>query len=100
MSDEKIALVTGGAQGIGLACAQALQEDGCKILLADINTDQLQQAVEQIGNGCTGFTCDMGDSDAVLSMFDELESSHGAVSVLVNNAGVALPGDFLAYSLG
>ncbi len=96
---KRIALVTGGAQGIGYACAEALLEDGNDVILADINADGVNEAAEKLGNGVTSFTCDMGDSDAVNAMFDEIEDQHGAISVLVNNAGVAMPGDFLEYDL-
>ncbi|MEM7717851.1 MAG: SDR family oxidoreductase [Pseudomonadota bacterium] len=93
------ALVTGGAQGIGLACAKALAADGHKIILADINADGVAEAAAALGNGTVGIPVDMGDADAVLAMFDQIEAEHGPVSVLVNNAGVAAPGDFLSYDL-
>lgn len=91
-----IALITGGAQGIGLACAKAIANDlDAHIILADINASGVQAAAESIGNGCVGYACDMADEAAVLSMFDDIEAVHGPVTMLVNNAGVALPGDFL-----
>ncbi|MEO0916728.1 MAG: SDR family NAD(P)-dependent oxidoreductase [Pseudomonadota bacterium] len=93
------ALVTGGAQGIGLACAQALAEDGHKIILADVNADGVQEAAATLGNGTVGLAVDVGDADAVLAMFDKVEAELGPVSVLVNNAGIAAPGDFLSYDL-
>lgn len=96
---EKLALVTGGAQGIGYACAEALIEDGCRVILSDINADKLSEAAETLGHDTVAKPCDMGDADAVLAMFDEIEAEYGPVSVLVNNAGVALPGDFLGYGL-
>jgi len=99
MSDAKIALVTGAAQGIGLACAKALAADGLKVVLADIQSDAVQAAAADLGGGAVGMTCDMSDPVAIGAMFDRIEADHGPVSVLVNNAGVALPGDFLDYSL-
>ncbi len=95
----RIALVTGGAQGIGYACAEALIEDGNQVVVADINADGVREAAERLGSGTASITCDMGDADAINSMFDRIEEEHGAISVLVNNAGVALPGDFLDYDL-
>lgn len=94
---DKIALVTGGAQGIGLACAEALAEDGFQIILADINADKVREAAKTLK--ASAITCDMGDASAVGSMFDEIAASHGPISALVNNAGIAAPGDFLSYSL-
>ncbi len=91
-----IALITGGAQGIGLACAKAIATDlDAQIVLADINAEGVQAAAEEIGNGAAGYACDMGDENAVSALFDTIEAEHGPVSYLVNNAGVALPGDFL-----
>lgn len=99
MAAGSIALVTGGAQGIGLACAEALKENGHKIVLADINADGVAEAAQTLGDGTIGLTCDVGDPAAVLAMFDQIEADHGPVAVLVNNAGVAMPGDFLDYEL-
>ena len=93
---DRLALITGGAQGIGLACAQALADDGCRIVLADIK-DTVHEAAASLGG--VGMICDMGDSAAVDAMFDRIEAELGPVSVLVNNAGIALPGDFLSYDL-
>ncbi len=97
MTDTRIAIVTGGAQGIGHACGEALKEDGFKIILADIKADVLAAAAERLG--ATGIVCDMGDSASITALFDEVESRFGAASVLVNNAGIALPGSFLDYTL-
>ena len=99
MSDTKLALVTGAAQGIGYACAEALAEDGHKIILSDINADGVAAAAEKLGRGGISMTCDMGDAEAVLAMFDRIEAEYGPVSILVNNAGIAAPGDFLTYEL-
>jgi NAD(P)-dependent dehydrogenase (short-subunit alcohol dehydrogenase family) len=90
-----IALVTGGAQGIGYACAEALAADGARIILADINADGVQAAAKKLGNGTVGLVCDMADPAQITAMFDEIETNHGFVEVLVNNAGIALPGDLL-----
>ncbi|WP_191602116.1 SDR family NAD(P)-dependent oxidoreductase [Marinomonas algicola] len=95
---QKIALVTGGAQGIGFACAEALAEDGFKIILADIQEDVVQAAAATLGNGTAAYTCDMGDSKQILAMFDRIEAEHGPVHCLVNNAGIANPSDFLELS--
>ncbi len=99
MSDRPIALVTGGAQGIGYACAEALAEDGHRPVLADIKEDGVRAAAERLGGGAAGLVCDMGDAAAIAALFDKVEADYGPVATLVNNAGIALPGDFLAYSL-
>ncbi|NNJ68719.1 MAG: SDR family oxidoreductase [Boseongicola sp.] len=98
MTDTPFALVTGGAQGIGYASAEALMEIGFRVILADIKADEVVAAAEKIG-AVAGLVCDMGDAEQVLAMFDKIEAEHGPVSALVNNAGIAAAGDFLSYDL-
>ena len=99
MTTPPLALVTGAAQGIGYACAEALAEDGHRIVLADINGDGVAAAAKRLGSDTVGMTCDMGDPGQIAALFDRVEAEHGPVSVLVNNAGIALPGNFLDYDL-
>lgn len=91
-----IALITGGAQGIGFACAEALAEDGYKVILADVK-ETVHEAAAKL-NGVS-MICDMSDAAAIVAMFDQIEASHGPVAALVNNAGIAMPGNFLDYDL-
>ena len=99
MTTQAIALITGGAQGIGYACAEAIAESGARIVLADINEKGVMEAAETLGNDTLGMACDMGDPDQIHAMFDKIEADIGPVSILVNNAGIALPGDFLETTL-
>jgi NAD(P)-dependent dehydrogenase (short-subunit alcohol dehydrogenase family) len=96
---DRIALVTGGAQGIGYACAEALAEGGVRIVLADIQSDAVAASAARIGRGAVGLPVDMADPAQVDSMFDRIEADIGPVSILVNNAGIALQDDFLETSL-
>ena len=99
MSDRPLALVTGAAQGIGYACAEALAADGARVVLADINEEGVMAAAERLGGGAVGLACDMGDPAQIAALFDRVEAELGPVSILVNNAGIAAPGDFLETSL-
>ena len=96
MSTKPVALVTGAAQGIGKACAEALAEDGYHVVLADVQ-ESVKDAAAALGG--TGLICDMADPAAITAMFDHIEGEIGPVAALVNNAGVAMPGDFLNYDL-
>lgn len=96
MADTPIALVTGGAQGIGYACGEALKADGFQVILADIS-EHVTEAAAKLG--AIAMICDMGDPAAVNAMFDQIEADHGPVAALVNNAGIAAPGVFLDYDL-
>lgn len=96
MAQAPIALISGAAQGIGLACAKALANDGMKVILADLKDSVHKEAAPLSG---ASYICDFGDAEAILALFDQIEVEHGPVTALVNNAGIALPGDFLEYDL-
>lgn len=95
---KSIALVTGAAQGIGLACAEALLEQNHFVILSDINADLVKAASKKLGNQTDFVVCDMSDPKAIHAMFDGIEAKHGGISVLVNNAGIAMPKPFLETS--
>ena len=97
MTSKPRALITGAAQGIGYACAEALKEDGYDVIFSDINEDGLAEASEKLG--AAAIPCDMGDMAQIERMFEIVAASHGPLQALVNNAGVAMPGDFLDYDV-
>lgn len=99
MSKRPIALITGAAQGIGFACAEAIAEDGAQIVVADIKSDGAREAAATIGDGAIAHACDMGNPEDILAMFDRVEADLGPVSILVNNAGINKPCDFLDVTL-
>lgn len=98
MTGKPLALITGAAQGIGYACAEALMEDGFDVILTDINDEGVAEAGQKLG-AVAAFACDMGDVAQIEAMFARIAKHHGPLSALVNNAGVAMPGDFLSYDL-
>ena len=99
MPEQAIALITGGAQGIGYACAEAIAESGARIVLADVNEVGVEAAAEKLGGETVAIPCDMGDPARVEALFERIEAEVGPLSILVNNAGIAAPGDFLETSL-
>ncbi len=94
-----LALVTGAARGIGLACARALQADGAEIVLADIDKEGVEKSAELLGTGVQGLACDVSEQKQLDALFDHIESEIGTVNILVNNAGIAKPCDFLDVTL-
>ncbi|MEL7105035.1 MAG: SDR family oxidoreductase [Pseudomonadota bacterium] len=96
MPHPKLALVTGAARGIGRAAAEALIDDGWTMVLADIDAAALADTARDLGAALT-FALDVADTAALTAMFDQVEAKLGPVGALVNNAGIAMPGDFLTY---
>ena len=95
MNNSLIALVTGAARGIGYACAEAISETGARMVLADVNGEDVRVAAETLGNGAAGMACDGRDPSQVGALFDRIEADFGPASILVNNAGIAVPTPFL-----
>jgi len=90
--DGRTAFITGGAQGIGLACAHALGEAGARVTLADRDEAALQRAVGELAaNGirCRTAVLDVTSSLAVDEAAREMVQVDGRVDILVNNAGIA-----------
>lgn len=92
----KSAIVTGAAQGIGLASAKRLSEEGASVIGADIN-DSVVEAMDSIGG--IGIVTDVAEQDSILAMVERAIERSGRVDILVNNAGVTAPADFLDYAL-
>jgi NAD(P)-dependent dehydrogenase (short-subunit alcohol dehydrogenase family) len=89
MSERTVALVTGAAQGIGLACAKALAADGYRVVMSDIQEDAVHAAAASVGQRAIGIRCDVADSADIERMFALVHKDVGVISVLVNNAGIA-----------
>jgi len=90
--DDRIAFVTGGAQGIGCCCAEALAEAGAIVTIGDRDAAAIAQAIERLaakGYTIEGVTLDVTDSARVTQVADDLAAQHGRIDVLVNNAGIA-----------
>ncbi|MBA2282919.1 MAG: SDR family NAD(P)-dependent oxidoreductase [Acidimicrobiia bacterium] len=90
----KVAVITGGASGIGRALADAFAAEGMKLVLADVEAPALDQAVQDLrdqGHQVMGVITDVTSPDSVTALADDVFAAHGAVHVLCNNAGVGPP---------
>jgi NAD(P)-dependent dehydrogenase (short-subunit alcohol dehydrogenase family) len=93
----KVAIVTGGAAGIGKAIALALAEAGADVCIADVQMDKAEavaSAIIQQGRRALAIHCDVGDSAQVDAMTDQVVSQLGGLHILVNNAGIIAQGQF------
>ncbi|MEM7525754.1 MAG: SDR family oxidoreductase [Pseudomonadota bacterium] len=92
----KIALVTGGSSGIGLAAAVALAREGAQIVLASRAQDRLDRAASRLcaegAEGVTTRVVDVSDLDALQRCVEEVVAAHDGVDILINNAGGPAPG--------
>ncbi len=88
----RVALVTGGASGIGLACVEALAELGATVIAADLGEAVLEAAREAMaakGHRIAGVVMDVTDAARVAQVADEVAATYGRIDILVNNAGIA-----------
>ncbi|MDR3516999.1 MAG: SDR family NAD(P)-dependent oxidoreductase [Azospirillaceae bacterium] len=97
----KVAIVTGGAQGIGLACVRAFADAGATVVLADIDEARGRAAAEavetEVGRPVRFSRCDVGDRTAATVLADATAKAFGGIDILVNNAGITHVADFLDF---
>lgn len=93
-ANSKVALVTGGGQGIGQAIAERLHADGFGVAVADLNTDTASNVAEKLGGheaGAIAVEVDVADQGSVHGAVEQATSELGGFDVIVNNAGIAPP---------
>ncbi|EKT4485509.1 SDR family oxidoreductase [Pseudomonas putida] len=95
----KVALVTGAAQGLGLACAERFVEDGAKVVLVDVQVDKVQAAAARFGDKATWVVADLSeiDSRVAAKIVDKAVEHFGSLDILVNNAGIIHSADFVDF---
>ncbi|MFN3522042.1 MAG: SDR family NAD(P)-dependent oxidoreductase [Phenylobacterium sp.] len=98
----KVALVTGGASGIGRACAERLAQEGAVVVVTDVQDAKGAETVEAIaaaGGKAEYLRHDVTSEDAWIGVVAQVEARHGRLDILVNNAGIGLGGSVFDMSL-
>jgi len=97
----RVALITGGTRGIGLAMAHALAGEGCQLILTGRSEASLQKASRELrGANLSAHACDVRDPHSVDQLFRAIRRQHARIDILINNAGIAhanLPIEKLPY---
>jgi NAD(P)-dependent dehydrogenase (short-subunit alcohol dehydrogenase family) len=88
---DRVAVVTGGASGIGKAMARAFLGEGMKVVIADVEAPVLEATCAELGNDVIGVVTDVSDAASVQALADRVFETHGACHLLCNNAGVGAP---------
>jgi NAD(P)-dependent dehydrogenase (short-subunit alcohol dehydrogenase family) len=89
MDQKKIAVVTGGAQGIGRGIVTRLRDEGWIVVIADNDSEAVEEAVAALGGSVIGKLVDVSDEKAVHRLFSWLKATYGRLDLLVNNAAIA-----------
>lgn len=84
----KIALITGGARGIGLGFAEAFVAEGAKVIIADINIDRALEAAAAIGSDATAIRLDVTDLASIDAAVADVDQRFGGIDILINNAAI------------
>ena len=94
----KVAVITGGSEGIGKAAAASMAAEGAKVVICARRAEVLEDAAADIrqatGGEALAVTADVGQPDQILALFDTVLSTYGRLDILVNNAGTSAAGPF------
>lgn len=91
--NDKVAIVTGAADGLGLAIAKAFAIEGASVVMGDVNKVKCKneaEKLEEMGLSALAIFCDVGNTESVNALVDNCINNFGKVDVLVNNAAVAI----------
>ena len=98
----RVAVITGGASGVGRATADALAAKGCALALVDVNGERLESAAKELsatGTKISTHVVDVANAQEMKALPAAVIEEHGAVHILVNNAGVSVSATFEDHSL-
>jgi NAD(P)-dependent dehydrogenase (short-subunit alcohol dehydrogenase family) len=90
----KVAVITGGNSGIGLATAKLFQAEGAKVIITGRRKEAVEAAVKEIGGASAGFVSDTGNLNDIADLYQQIHKTAGKIDVLFLNAGIAIFGPF------
>ncbi|MES2519012.1 MAG: SDR family oxidoreductase [Bacteroidota bacterium] len=96
--DNRVAVITGGNSGIGLATAKLFAEHGAKVTITGRNTTTIDSAVAEIGNSSLGIVSDVSDLKNIDATYETVKSTFGKIDVLVVNAGIFIAAPLADYT--
>ncbi|MGH7010858.1 MAG: SDR family NAD(P)-dependent oxidoreductase, partial [Caulobacteraceae bacterium] len=88
--DGKVALVTGGASGIGAGCAERLASEGASVIVGDVQDSKGEALARAVGGRSRFMSCDVTSEDAWKEVIGAIDEEFGRLDILVNNAGIGL----------
>ncbi|NMC33885.1 MAG: 3-oxoacyl-ACP reductase FabG [Veillonellaceae bacterium] len=96
----KIAIITGGAAGIGFATAKTFLKEGASVAICDVNGEKIDKAVAELSafGSVKGYIADISKKDQVENMVKEILAAFGRIDILVNNAGITSDAQFYKMS--
>ena len=98
--DGKVAIVTGGAAGIGRAVAERLVEEGGRVVIGDVDEPGLRAASEMLGDSCAVIRCDVTEEEGPEALAAEAVARFGRLDVAVANAGGGIASPIVDHTLG
>ena len=93
-TQQKVAIVTGGGSGIGLAIAEKFVQHNIHTIIIGRDQQKLSSAKEKLGELCEPLSCDLTDLTAIPKLVNDIIEKHGRIDVLVNNAGINMKKEF------
>lgn len=96
---DKVVLITGAAQGLGLACAERFHAEGAKVFLVDVKAEEVRRQAERLGDRAAAWEADLAaiSGPMAAAMVAAARQRFGGVDVLVNNAGIIHLDDFVDF---
>lgn len=93
-NNQQLAIVTGGASGIGLAIAQCFVQADIFTVVIGRDKEKLQHAAELLGSNCVTISADLTQLAAIPALITDIETQYGPINILVNNAGINMKKEF------